>query len=337
LIIKIASSTSEFTGIIFTGSVTVSAIKFQAQKGYPGMKKVSRYFLLLFSPLLALIILCLPAGANAADGLLVKRAINLWNAGKYDEALQQLNNAIAENPDDAQAYEQRGNIHAFLNNFKRAIDDYDTAIRLRPNHALTYYSRGTIYTLSNNYEPAIKDYTKALQLRIGYYEAHFHRGTIYALQGNQQKAVADFSRVIELKPGYSEAYLYRGIAQEESGKYEEALHDLDKALEMNPRLESGYIHRGNIHGILGNKEKAEQDYRRANELNPYKSLVKSKSSAPKRNTKAGPGKIKIIANSSSKNYHLPGMKYYDKVKAYHRIVFYSEEEAIAAGYQKAPK
>ena len=43
----------------------------------------------------------------------------------------------------------------------------------------------------------------------------------------------------------------------------------------------------------------------------------------------------VIGNSDSKRYHLPGMKYYNMVKAHHRVEFYSEEEAIAAGFHKA--
>jgi cytoskeletal protein RodZ len=47
------------------------------------------------------------------------------------------------------------------------------------------------------------------------------------------------------------------------------------------------------------------------------------------------GKVKVIGNSDSKRYHLPGMKYYHKVKAYHQVIFHSETEAIKAGYTKA--
>ena len=47
--------------------------------------------------------------------------------------------------------------------------------------------------------------------------------------------------------------------------------------------------------------------------------------------------VRIIANKDSKRYHMPGMKYYHQVQAYHRVIFSSEEEAIAAGYQKAPR
>jgi hypothetical protein len=48
-----------------------------------------------------------------------------------------------------------------------------------------------------------------------------------------------------------------------------------------------------------------------------------------------PKSVTVIGNRDSKRYHLPGMKYYDLVKAYHRVVFQSEKEAIQAGYSKA--
>lgn len=44
---------------------------------------------------------------------------------------------------------------------------------------------------------------------------------------------------------------------------------------------------------------------------------------------------KVIGNSDSKRYHLSGMKYYKMIKAYHRVEFDSEEEAIMAGYHRA--
>jgi hypothetical protein len=47
-----------------------------------------------------------------------------------------------------------------------------------------------------------------------------------------------------------------------------------------------------------------------------------------------PKSAPIIGNRDSKRYHLPGMKYYDKVRTYHRVVFQSERQAINAGYTK---
>ena len=56
-----------------------------------------------------------------------------------------------------------------------------------------------------------------------------------------------------------------------------------------------------------------------------------------RGLSSGLGKMKVVGNRDSKRYHLPGMKYYDKVEAYHRVEFASEEEAIQSGYHKGPK
>jgi len=47
--------------------------------------------------------------------------------------------------------------------------------------------------------------------------------------------------------------------------------------------------------------------------------------------------LRVICNRDSKRYHLPGMKYYHLVEAHHRVDFSSEDEAIKAGYRKAPR
>jgi len=57
--------------------------------------------------------------------------------------------------------------------------------------------------------------------------------------------------------------------------------------------------------------------------------------APAPNVAPSQGKAKVVGNSDSKRYHLPGMKYYHKVKAYHQVIFNSEMEAKKAGYTKA--
>ena len=45
----------------------------------------------------------------------------------------------------------------------------------------------------------------------------------------------------------------------------------------------------------------------------------------------------VVGNSDSRRYHRPGMKYCDKIKAFHRVEFASEEAAIRAGYHRAAR
>lgn len=65
------------------------------------------------------------------------------------------------------------------------------------------------------------------------------------------------------------------------------------------------------------------------------SEAKTEGDAPEKIIPEMQQKVKVIGNRDSKRYHLPGMKYYDKVLEYHRVEFDSEEEAIQAGYRKA--
>jgi hypothetical protein len=48
-------------------------------------------------------------------------------------------------------------------------------------------------------------------------------------------------------------------------------------------------------------------------------------------------KVDVVANTKSKRYHLPGMKYYDKIPMDRRVIFTSEEAARKAGYRKSAR
>jgi len=235
------------------------------------MKIIYKYCRSIFLLLITSFVLCLPIYSSADENAATQKPLPALNTDKYQDALQQLDKTIADNPNDAEAY--------------------------------------------------------------------FERGKIYISLEKQQKAITDFTRVIELRPAYAEAYLERGIANTESGKYESALRDLNKALDLNPRLEDAYIQRGHVYGILGHNEDAEIDYQRAMELNPQKTPVKSEAEPLKKKQTPKPKqkKIIVIGNRDTKNYYLPGMKYYKKVKKHHRVIFHSEREAIKAGYHKAPQ
>lgn len=62
--------------------------------------------------------------------------------------------------------------------------------------------------------------------------------------------------------------------------------------------------------------------------------MKTVKQAPIINSPAASGMV-VVGNKTSKRYHLPGMPFYNKVKAYHRVLFSSEQEAIEKGYYKA--
>ncbi len=66
-------------------------------------------------------------------------------AGLYDKAIEAYTSAIAIDPNDAKAYNNRGNAYKNKGQYDRAIADFDKAIAIDPNHAKAYNNRGNAY------------------------------------------------------------------------------------------------------------------------------------------------------------------------------------------------
>lgn len=122
-------------------------------------------------------------------------------------ALDALNQTLNQTP-DADAYYQRGRIHAKLNRIADAIADYSKSIRFRPSGA-----------------------------------AFLQRGMLYLTEGNPGQAIADAQRAIQLEPSAA-AFQLLGKAYAQQAKFAEAIaaykqaaqRHLDRADKENTRL-----------------------------------------------------------------------------------------------------
>ena len=95
------------------------------------------------------------------------QAYSLWDGEKYTDqkkAIEYLNNAIKLQPDDAAAYNNRGNVYYKLGQYQVAIEDYNEATRLKPDYVNAYYSRGNSYYKLGQHKRAIEDFKIAAGL-----------------------------------------------------------------------------------------------------------------------------------------------------------------------------
>ncbi|MFM5961714.1 MAG: tetratricopeptide repeat protein, partial [Dolichospermum sp.] len=74
------------------------------------------------------------------------------------------NLAIKINPNDADAYHNRGNVRSALGDKQGAIDDYNQAIKINPNYALAYNNRGIVRYDLGDKQGAIDDYNQAIKI-----------------------------------------------------------------------------------------------------------------------------------------------------------------------------
>ena len=89
-------------------------------------------------------------------------------------------------------------------NYDEAIADLNAAIALFPDFAFSYYNRGNLRALSGQLPEAFDDYTKAIELNPYFAEAYYNRGLIQIYMKDTRKGCLDISKAGEL--GIEKAY-----------------------------------------------------------------------------------------------------------------------------------
>ncbi len=184
------------------------------------------------------------------------------------KALENYNQAIQRNPNDAQAHNNRGSVYSEQENYAAALADFNQAIKLNPNYVNAYSNRGVVYGKQGNYAAALADLNQAIKLNPNYANAYYNRGNVYYKQGNYDAALADYNQAIQSNPNDAQAYNNRGGVYSEQGDYNAALVDYNQAIELNPNDVEFYNNRGIVYGKQENYEAALADFNQAIKLNP---------------------------------------------------------------------
>ncbi len=153
-----------------------------------------------------------------------------------------------------------------------AIKDYTKAIKLNPNNKDAYYNRGFAYVNERLYDLAIRDFSFVLKKDPGYERAYFWRGFAYGEKGEYDLAIKDYSNTIKLNPYHAGAYCNRGFGFSKKGLYNLAIKDYTSAINIDPKMTIAYLNRGIVFGYLNKWEKALTDFRALvyqNPTNPF--------------------------------------------------------------------
>jgi len=112
-----------------------------------------------------LILLTLPGlGATKDVKTLVDQGVANLEAGKFDQALSDFNEAMKLKPNDAALYDYRGVAYRAKGQDDKALEDFHQAIELDPKYAKTYRDRSMIYYDRSDFDKSAADQEKAQSL-----------------------------------------------------------------------------------------------------------------------------------------------------------------------------
>ncbi len=115
-----------------------------------------------------------------------------------------------------------------------AMAGLDAAIKANPNDPDAYYNRGLLYQAETQHERAIADFSSAIGLSARQAGALTGRAISYLAIGKPQDAAADLDEAVRLEPENGQTWRMRGLAYEQLGDKSRAAASFGRALALDP-------------------------------------------------------------------------------------------------------
>ncbi len=161
-------------------------------------------------------------------------SLNYYEKGEYDNAINELEKAIAINQDYYDAWYNKGTILAKLERYEEAIEYFDKAIEIKPDYHDAWNNKGNTLAKLERYEEAIACYDKAIAIKPDYHhDACYNKGTVLAELERYEEAIACYDKAIAIKPDKYEAWYNKACTYSLMKNKKEMLISLRKAIELN--------------------------------------------------------------------------------------------------------
>ena len=169
--------------------------------------------------------------ATTADDYLAQAKSLLGKQGSEQEVIRLSNQSLAIRQSD-DAYYYRAYAKDDLGDKQGAIADYNQAIAINPQFANAYTGRGLAKYALGDKQGAIADYNQAIAINPQFALAYTNRGAAKNESGDNQGAIADYNQAIAINPQYANAWGARGLAKSQLGDRYGACEDMRKSASL---------------------------------------------------------------------------------------------------------
>ncbi len=171
--------------------------------------------------------------AKPSEGMYRMRAVLYRSEQKFEEALSDLNKAIALQPQDPMTLMQRAELALDRDDVKAAKADFRAALQTAPqiiNAEATIALRSRIALQENRLADAINDAQLLLDARPGDLYRRLRLATLYTIDNRPRKAIDLYSTILQQDPENSSVLRSRGDAFLSVGDHSAAIDDYENAI-----------------------------------------------------------------------------------------------------------
>jgi tetratricopeptide (TPR) repeat protein len=167
-------------------------------------------------------------------------------AGRNEEALPLLRQAVVLCPGDADYHYNLGVVQQVLGRSAEAIASYREALRLHPDHVAALNNLGQLALNRDQLAEAETCLRHALRVEPNYGAAYHNLALVCKRRGKIEEAVAYFRQAVRLCPENALIHYQLGLALEECGQVDEALAAFREAVRLQPGNALFHCQLGNL-------------------------------------------------------------------------------------------
>jgi tetratricopeptide (TPR) repeat protein len=162
------------------------------------------------------------------------KAVELTQAGKYDEAEAAYKEILAKNANVAEVHYNLGYIYSQKKDWAAAEAAYLKALEIKPTYSEATTALASVYQQSGQSAKAMDLISKAASSNPTDGKVQFNLAVFLLNSGRTEEAQAALLKAAELDPTNAEPYFHLGTLAIGQNKVPEAIGHLEKYLSMKP-------------------------------------------------------------------------------------------------------
>jgi len=157
-----------------------------------------------------------------------------YTAGDYESSLARYEEAVRQNPQDAESLSNLGQVLVRMQRTAEAIPYFERATTLNPNRWAYRFNLARALSLLQRWDEAIAAYRQAQTLFPDDYATTFNLALTMHKKGDDAGAVAEYKKAIALNPGDASFRMALAISYEALQQKSEAAGQYVEYLRLSP-------------------------------------------------------------------------------------------------------
>jgi len=209
-----------------------------------------------------------PVQVKPSQGNRYYDAAKMFNAGRFEEALATLNQALVLNPQDALTLAHKGMVLFGLARYEEALVAWEQCLVLEPQNAATWFGKGLTLSYLDRSDEALAAYEQSLALDPQDAPVWYHKGSTLLILDRPEEELAAYEQSLALDPKRADVWYDKGLVLGNLNRPEEALAAWEQCLILDSQNAAAWYNKGAALGRLGRNEESLVAYEQSLALDP---------------------------------------------------------------------